>query len=603
MVAQTSEISGWLAYRRLLIYVKRYWPAFAVSIFGFILHGASQAGFAALMQFLPDAFDGDELLIQDNKLLSFLFEMFGTLSYQYFLPLAVIFIVAIRGLGSYFGGFYITLVARNVINNLRQDVFNHILILPGRFYSETASGHLLSLLTYNVEQVTGAATDALKIILRDGLTVIVLLGYIFYLNWKLSLVFFLVAPFIGIIVSYTSRLFRRYSKRIQDSVGGVTHVASEAIKGFQIVRAFGGLNYERNRFKSASENNLKQSLKMAHANEISTPIIQLLMFSAIALLFYFGLSPELKGEMDAGQFLAYITAASLIAKPLRQLTSVNSKIQKGIAAAQSIFNVVDTKAEVDKGNLSLPRAKGLIEFRNLKFAYEPNSPVLMDINLTIKAGETVALVGRSGSGKSTLVNLLPRFNQVPNNSIFLDGHPIEDYTLTELRKNIAIVNQQVVLFQDTIAHNIAYGDLADASMQDITNAASAAHAMEFISELKEQMNTQVGEDGIKLSGGQRQRLSLARAILKDAPILILDEATSALDTESERYIQEALSTLVKGRTTLIIAHRLSTIERADRIVVMDNGRIIEVGSHQELLSLDGAYAQLHRLQFSEKLDK
>ncbi len=598
-VAETDPVTGWRTYQRLLVYVGQYWPAFVVSILGFCLHGASQAGFAALMQFLPGAFDGKQLSAQDIKFLPGLLQSVGPITYQYFLPLAVIFIVAIRGLGSYLGGFYIMLVARNVINNLRQDLFNHMLVLPGRFYSETASGHLLSLLTFNVEQVTGAATDALKVILREGLTVIVLLFYIFYLNWKLSLVFFLVAPFIGVIVHYTTRLFRRYSKRIQDSVGGVTHVASESIRGFQTVRAFGGLDYERKRFRDASENNLRQSLKMAKANEISTPIIQLLMFSAIALLFYFGLSPELKGEMDTGQFLAYITAASLIAKPLRQLTSVNSKIQKGIAASQSIFAVIDAEAEIDEGDLPLPRTTGHIELRNLNFAYEMDDPILKDINLVIAPGETVALVGRSGSGKSTLANLLPRFNQAPERSIFLDGEPIENYRLSDLRKNIAIVNQNVVLFQDTVARNIAYGDLAGASDEEIRKAATAAHAVEFIDTLKEGMNTQIGEDGVRLSGGQRQRLALARAILKDAPVLILDEATSALDTESERYIQAALAALIKGRTTLIIAHRLSTIEGADRIVVMDEGRIIEIGSHKELLNLEGAYAQLHRMQFSD----
>ena len=509
-------------------------------------------------------------------------------------------IVVFRGVGSYFGGYYIALVARNVVNRMRQDLFNHMLTLPGAFFGNNTSGHLISTLTFNVEQITGAATDALKVIIREGLTVVVLLAYIFWLNWKLSLIFLIVGPFVGLIVSYASKLFRKYSRRIQDSMGGVTHVASEAIKGFQVVRAFGGKEYERARFQVASSNNLKQSLKLAKVDEISTPIIQVLMFSSIAILFWFGLSPGFRGEMDIGEFLAYITAASLIAKPLKQLTSVNAKIQRGIAAAQSIFAITDQEQELDEGTLPLNEPDGRIEFRDLTFSYtSEQEPVLSHINLTIEPGETLALVGRSGSGKSTLVNLLPRFYEALYGQILIDGHPIQDYCLKDLRKHIAIVNQDIVLFQDTVARNIAYGDLADASQEAIDDAARAAHATEFIDTLPLGMNTQIGEDGVTLSGGQRQRLALARAILKDAPILILDEATSALDTESERFIQEALKTVVKGRTTLVIAHRLSTIENANRIAVMDKGCIVELGTHEELLAKDGAYAQLYRMQFNE----
>ncbi|MCB1663277.1 MAG: lipid A export permease/ATP-binding protein MsbA [Pseudomonadales bacterium] len=601
-MTEPNQLTGWQAYKRLLVYVGLFWGAFLLSVMGFALYASTQAAFASLMEFVPVAFEQSSSAPPNVWFLpdAALTKLGSPESYQYFLPLAVVGIVVFRGVGSYFGGYYIALVARNVVNRMRQDLFNHMLTLPGAFFGNNTSGHLISTLTFNVEQITGAATDALKVIIREGLTVVVLLAYIFWLNWKLSLIFLIVGPFVGLIVSYASKLFRKYSRRIQDSMGGVTHVASEAIKGFQVVRAFGGKEYERARFQVASSNNLKQSLKLAKVDEISTPIIQVLMFSSIAILFWFGLSPGFRGEMDIGEFLAYITAASLIAKPLKQLTSVNAKIQRGIAAAQSIFAITDQEQELDEGTLPLNEPDGRIEFRDLTFSYtSEQEPVLSHINLTIEPGETLALVGRSGSGKSTLVNLLPRFYEALYGQILIDGHPIQDYCLKDLRKHIAIVNQDIVLFQDTVARNIAYGDLADASQEAIDDAARAAHATEFIDTLPLGMNTQIGEDGVTLSGGQRQRLALARAILKDAPILILDEATSALDTESERFIQEALKTVVKGRTTLVIAHRLSTIENANRIAVMDKGCIVELGTHEELLAKDGAYAQLYRMQFNE----
>ncbi len=604
-----DPLSGWNVYKRLLAYVRRFYWAFIVSILGFSFFAMSQAGFAALIKYLPAAFDQKDpdcvcspesaTEITNISFLPDFMQFSGPIDYQLFLPLGVIAIVIFRGIGSYFGSYYIVWVARNLVNALRQDMFNRILALPSSFYSRTSSGHLLSMITFNVEQVTGAATDALKTIVREGLTVIVLLSYIFYLNWQLSMIFLVVSPVIGLVVSYTSKLFRRYGRRIQDSMGGVTHVSSEAIKGFQVVRAFGGNNYERGRFQAASENNLKQSLKLARVDEISTPLIQVIVFSAMALLFWLGLDPDFSA-MGTGEFLAYITAASMIAKPLRQLTSVNNKIQIGIAAAQSIFEVMDQDHEADTGEKVFLKPAGKIEFRDLTFRYDPDKEnILKNINLTIEPGETVAFVGRSGSGKSTLVNLLPRFNDVPEKQLFIDGLPIEDYRLDSLRQQIGIVNQHVVLFQDTVKRNIAYGDLATASHDDIEKAATTAHAIEFIRELPEGFDTQIGEDGVMLSGGQRQRLAMARAILKDAPILILDEATSALDNESERYIQDALETVMQGRTTLVIAHRLSTVENSDKIVVMEDGQIVEMGKHQELLAKKGAYAQLHQMQFRD----
>jgi ATP-binding cassette, subfamily B, bacterial MsbA len=603
-----TEISAWQAYKRLLSYVGPYWPAFFVSLFGFGIYAATQAAFAWMTKFIPlvlgDPAEMQEVAAEKKESLEFLpqfLQLDSPESFYLFMPVMLVAIVALRGFGSFLGAYYLIFVARHLVNSLRVGVFNRLLMLPGSFYSRHASGHLISTLTFNVEQVTGAGTDALKTIFRDGVTVIVLLSYVFWMNWKLSLVFLVVAPVIGIVVGITSKMFRKYSRRIQNSMGGVTHVASETFKGVEVVRAFGGKNYEQNRFSKASGYNLKQSLKLAKVDEISTPFIQIVTFIAIAVLLWIGLSTDIRGGMDTGDFLSYLTAASLIAKPLRQLTGVNSKIQKGIAASQSIFEMMDEEAEVDEGTIELKRAKGRIELKDVCFRYPGSDQnALKGINLVIEQGETVAFVGRSGSGKTTLVNLMPRFNNVSGGKITLDGVSLEDYRLRDLRRQVAIVNQQIVLFQDTVAHNIAYGDLADASEADIIQAATDAHAMEFIEKMSEGLQTQVGEDGVMLSGGQRQRLALARAILKDAPLLILDEATSALDTESERYIQQALSSVMKNRTTLVVAHRLSTIENADKIVVMDRGEIVEVGSHHQLLEKQGAYAQLHRLQFSEQ---
>jgi len=598
LTQHSATESGWDTYKRLLGYVTPYWPAFAICVLGYAIYGLTLASQAALMEYLPAAFG------EGNKA-SGVFDHFFTIEspeqLRFTLPILIIIMALSRGLGSYLGGYYISYVGRNLVNDLRKDLFAHMQLLPGNFFIAQGSSSLISMITYNVEQVTAAATDAVRTLMREGLTITALLSYLIWKNWKLTLIFLLVIPLIGMVVSLASSLLRKYSHRIQNSVGDVTQVASETIRAISEVKTYGAQSYEEKRFSNASKNNLLQSLKLARVTEISSPLIQFITFCSLAILFWVGLSPKLKGDMNTGDFLAYITAAAMIARPLRQLTAINTNIQKGIAAAKSIFDVIDEPAETDTGTKKLSRASGKIELKNLCFRYPGStSNVLNGLNLNIAPGKTIALVGRSGAGKTTLANLIARHGTISSGQLLIDDAPIETYGLKDLRKQLAVVNQQVVLFDDTIANNIAYGELQGSSINDITNAAKSAHAWNFISTLPHGLETQIGENGTTLSGGQRQRIALARAFLKDAPILILDEATSALDNESERHIQEALKEIMQNRTTIVIAHRLSTIEMADSIVVMDNGQIIEVGTHRELIAKDGAYTQLYRMQFNPR---
>ncbi len=580
--APTTELSSWKIYQRLLVYIKPYWFAFVVSFMAFGVYGASQALSAKWLEHVVDAVEK------------------GALDQRGVLALAVLGIFALRGLGTFVGNYSISYVARQVVHGLRSDLFERMLVLPSSYYLQNSSGELLAKLTYNVEQVTGAVTDAIKTLLREGLTVIGLFGYLFYLNWKLTLIFIAAAPFIAVVVSIASKRMRKLSRRLQQSVGDITSSASETIRGYQIVRIFGGTEFERKRFNEASDRNRRQFMKMVVTQSLNTPAVQFLIAMALAGLLFTAMHPDVMGGMTTGQFVAFLTAAGLITKPLRQLTDISTLIQKGIAAAESVFSIIDEAPEKDTGLHQVSRARGELIFKKMGFRYNADAdPVLHDLDLHIAPGQTVALVGRSGSGKSTLASLLPRFGDGWTGQILLDGTPLEQYRLSNLREQIALVNQQVVLFNGTIAQNIAYGAMADCSEAQIEAAAEAAHVMEFVSRLPLGLNTEVGESGLLLSGGQRQRIAIARAILKDAPILILDEATSALDTESERHIQDALDQVIKGRTTLVIAHRLSTVEKADMILVLDQGRIVEQGSHAELIERDGAYAQLHRMQFAD----
>jgi subfamily B ATP-binding cassette protein MsbA len=512
------------------------------------------------------------------------------------IPAAVLGIFFVRGVGFFLGNYGITYVARRVIHQLRLDIFDRLLVLPARFYHRNASGTLLSKLTFNVEQVTGAATEALKIFVREGLTIVGLLTYIVYLNWQLSLVFLTIGPFIGWVVNKASKRFRNISANLQDSMGQVTASASEAIKGYEVVRVFGAQQQERQRFAQASNNNRQQAMKLALAESISTPLVQMIVAMAMASLIYLALHPSIIDTMTAGQFIAFITAAGMLTKPLRSMTEINSILQQGIAASQSIFSLLDETPELDQGKKHINRTLGHIRFEQVDFSYD-SKPVLEQVNIDIKAGQVVALVGRSGSGKSTLVNLLLRFYEPQAGRILLDGDNVQDIVRTDLRRQVALVNQQVVLFNGTIADNIAYGAMHDATDVQVTAAATAARVTEFTQRMPDGLNTLVGESGVLLSGGQRQRIAIARALLKNAPLLVLDEATSALDTESERHIQAALDEVMQNRTTLVIAHRLSTIEQADVILVMDQGRVVEQGDHAQLLAKQGLYAHLHQLQF------
>ena len=571
-------LGAWSAYKRLLGYVLQHGLIFSVSLVGFVLFAITQPAFASLMEYMVDSVENSD----------------GAA--RIIIPAAVLVIFLVRGIGFFLGNYGITYVARRVIHQLRLDIFDRLLVLPARFYHRNSSATLLSKLTFNVEQVTGAATDALKIFVREGLTIVGLLAYIVYLNWQLSLVFLTVGPFIGWVVNKASKRFRNISANLQDSMGQVTASASEAIKGYEVVRVFGAQEQERQGFSAASNNNRQQAMKLALVESISTPLVQMIVALAMASLIYLALHPSIINTMSAGQFIAFITASGMLTKPLRSMTEINSILQQGIAASQSIFALLDETPETDQGTKPIARANGRVTFENVDFSYD-EQPLLKKVNVIIQPGQVVALVGRSGSGKSTLVNLLLRFYEPQGGRILLDEDDIQDLSRVDLRRQVALVNQQVVLFNGTIAQNIAYGAMHDASDERIMAAAKAARVIEFTDRMNLGLDTMVGESGVLLSGGQRQRIAIARALLKDAPLLVLDEATSALDTESERHIQAALDEVMVGRTTLVIAHRLSTIEQADIILVMDEGQLVEQGSHQQLIAQHGLYAHLHQLQF------
>jgi ATP-binding cassette, subfamily B, bacterial MsbA len=606
-MADPTEYQGndWGLYRRLLSYVVPYSVAFFISVAGFLVYSLGSVLLADLTQFLLDSLGQSSQV--ELGLVSAAAHWFWPpgdktpLDYaRVAVPVAAVVLSLGRALGFFVGNYYMNVVARSVVHTLRVELFEVMMAAPRRYYDANTSGNLLSKITFNVEQVSGAASDALKAILREGLTVMALVTYMLYLNWRLTLIFFAVAPAIGLVVVVVGRHFRRYSRRIQDSMGSVTQVSSESLGAFEALRVFAATRQQVAKFTNASLFNRNQSLKLAFVQAVSTPVIQTLLAFALGALFWFALDPTILAGFSAGSLVAFITAAAQMGKPIRTLSGVQSIIQRGLAAAEDVFAQIDVPPEPDRGTTPVARAKGEIVMERVSFRYpETNEYALENISLQLKPGETVALVGRSGSGKSTLVQLLLRFYTPDHGEIRLDDLVIEEYALADYRSQFGVVSQNISLFSDTIINNIAFGQRADASYESVLAAARQAHAIEFIEALPDGLDTTLGDGGAGLSGGQKQRLAIARALLKDAPILVLDEATSALDTESETYIQEALAEFCKDRTTLVIAHRLSTIENADRVVVLDQGCVVASGPHKQLLNDSPLYARLHKHEISQ----
>ena len=516
------------------------------------------------------------------------------------LPLTFMVIFILRGVTGFATEASLGWIGRNVISALRREAFAKYLTLPARFFDDKSAGPLMSRLTFNVEMVAESVTSVVTIAVRDVLTVIAAFAVMLLKSPKLTMFVLILFPIIAAIVRILGIAFRRYSGRIQDSVGEVTQVTEEIVRGNWVVKIFGGHEYERQRLYDVDERNRKQNLKLIRVRSLGVAVTQTIFGFGIALVIFMAGRESINGNLSPGQFIAFFSAMMLMLQPVRRITNVNATLQRGVAGADSLFDVMDERDEPDTGTRICEDIRGDVEFRNVSFAYGDDSgPVLENISLQLEAGKTLAVVGHSGSGKTTLASLLPRFYDNTAGEILLDGVPIQEYTLESLRNNISLVSQDIVLFNDTIANNLAYGELRQRGEAEIRQAASIAHVLDFAEEMPKGLDTIVGDRGVLLSGGQRQRIAIGRALLKDAPLLILDEATSALDTKSERHIQEGLAELMKGRTTLVIAHRLSTVEKADQIIVLDAGRIVESGTHRELVDADGHYAGLYRMQFSE----
>ena len=574
---------GYKIYLRLLVYGKPYWAMFSIGVIAMLLFAVTDTGFAFLIKTLTDSFAGTGTVYDYQQI-------------KVMLPVAVIIIFIIRGVSGFFSVYNIAWIGRQVIKLLRGEVYQKFLNLPTQFLDQKSNAELLSKVTFNIEQVAESTSNILTVLIRDTLTIIVLSLYMVYLNPTLASVIFLVAPVIAILVRFLSLLFRRYSERIQDSMADVTHAIKETLQNHRIIKIFNGQDYESKKFSTINENNRKHNMKLFSTKAIGDAVTIFIASLGVAGVVYVATLEQVKSSMTVGDFSGFITAMVLLMTPLKRLTNVNAMIQKGIAAATSVFSLLDEDNEDDQGQLDTNDLNGSIDFKNVCFSYNRGENTLDEINININPGETIEIVGKSGSGKTTLVNLIPRFYELKSGQLLIDSEDIKNYSLKSLRSNISLVTQEVTLFNDTIFNNIAYGKYSDSEVRQVV---TSAHMDEFINNLPDGLETLVGDQGILLSGGQRQRIAIARALLKNAPILILDEATSSLDSESEQYIQKALDQLMRNRTTLVIAHRLSTIENADRIIVLSKGRIVEQGNHNELIKQNAEYAALHRLQFNE----